>query len=97
MTPSTPENGKTLSFEEMLAELESVVHDLEAGDVSLEQALARYERGVTLLKQCYGQLQSAEQKIFLLNGESADGKPITQPFDHTSADPRRRASKAESQ
>jgi exodeoxyribonuclease VII small subunit len=97
MTPSTPEAGKQLSFEEMLAELESVVHDLEAGDISLEQALARYERGVALLKQCYGQLQSAEQKIFLLNGEGPDGKPLMQPFDHVSADPRRRTNKAESQ
>ena len=97
MTPSTPENGKAQSFEEMLAELEAVVQDLEAGDVSLEQALARYERGVALLKQCYGQIQNGEQKILLLTGEGADGKPLTQPFNHVSADPRRRAAKAESQ
>ncbi len=91
MTPTPPETAKQLSFEEALAELEAVVHDLEAGDVSLEQALARYETGVMLLKQCYSQLRNAEQKVLLLTGEDAEGKPVTQPFEHTSADPRRRA------
>lgn len=80
-----------------MAELEAVVHDLEGGDVTLEQALARYETGVTLLKQCYDQLRNAEQKVFLLTGEDGDGKPVTQSFEHTSADPRRRVKKAEGQ
>ena len=80
----TPE-AKTPSFEDALAGLEDIVRSLEAGDVSLEDALAKYESGVGLLKHCYGQLRQAEQRILLLSGEDADGKPVTQPFEHTSS------------
>ena len=85
MTPSPAEPGKLPSFEEALAELEVIVRELEAGDISLETALQRYEAGVGLLKHCYTQLQQAEQKILLLAGEDADGRPVTQPFDHAPA------------
>ena len=50
-------------FEQALAELERILRDLEDGTTSLEDALARYERGVGLLKQCYAQLRDAEQRI----------------------------------
>ena len=86
MTPET----RTPTFEEAMAGLEEIVRALEAGDVSLEDALARYESGVGLLKHCYAQLRQAEQRILLLSGEDADGRPATQPFEHTSsADPER--------
>jgi exodeoxyribonuclease VII small subunit len=97
MNPSPPEPDKPVSFEEALHQLEAVVRDLEDGEISLEDALARYESGVALLRQCYGRLKSAEQKVLLLTGESSDGKPICEPFEHTSTDPRRRARKPESQ
>ena len=45
------------SFEKALAELEKILRDLEDGTTTLDEALARYERGVGLLKQCYGQLR----------------------------------------
>ena len=72
----------TLTFEQAIAELERIVRELEDGQTGLEEALARYERGVGLLKRCYGQLAQVEQRIFLLAGVDADGKPVTQPFDH---------------
>ena len=81
MTPSTDDAGKSMSFEDALAELENIVHALEAGDVTLEGALAQYESGVGLLKRCYGLLRQAEQRILLLSGEDADGKPLVQSFD----------------
>jgi exodeoxyribonuclease VII small subunit len=74
-----------LSFEAALAELESVVRALEAGDTSLEESLAQYERGVGLLKLCYGQLRHAEQRILLLTGEDGEGRPLTRPFEHASS------------
>ena len=82
-------------FEQALAELEQIVRDLEDGTTTLEDSLARYERGVGLLKSCYAQLQAAEQKIAFLAGLDADGKPALQPFDHAASDavagePRRR-------
>ena len=49
-------------FEESLAELESIVADLEGGDLGLSDALARYEEGVRRLKQCHAQLQAAERR-----------------------------------
>lgn len=74
------------SFEEALAELEQIVRDLEDGTTTLEESLARYERGVGLLKGCFAQLRAAEQKIALLAGLDGDGKPVLQPFDHASSD-----------
>jgi exodeoxyribonuclease VII small subunit len=72
-------------FEQALGELERILRDLEDGTTSLEDALARYERGVGLLKQCYAQLRDAEQKIRQLSGQTEDGKPVLQPFEHTAA------------
>jgi exodeoxyribonuclease VII small subunit len=71
------------TFERSLAELERVVRDLEDGQLGLEDALARYETGVSLLKRCYAQLQFAEQRILVLTGTDPDGHPLTQPFDHS--------------
>jgi exodeoxyribonuclease VII small subunit len=74
------------SFEEALAELEQILRELEDGTTTLEVSLARYERGVGLLKCCYAQLQTAEHRIALLAGLDADGKPALQPFDHAASD-----------
>ncbi|MBX9579074.1 MAG: exodeoxyribonuclease VII small subunit [Gemmataceae bacterium] len=72
-------------FEHALDELEGVLRELEDGSTGLEDALARYERGVVLLRQCYGQLKDAEQRVRLLAGVTADGGPDLRPFEHTSA------------
>lgn len=80
MTP-TPE----LSFEEALADLERIVRRLEDGSATLDESIALYERGVTLLKECQGRLRHAEQRIVLLTGVDEEGKPLTQPFDHAAS------------
>jgi exodeoxyribonuclease VII small subunit len=72
-----------LTFEQALEELERVIRDLEDGETGLEAALASYERGVGLLKRCYGQLRDVEQRIQLLTGVDADGQPLIRPFAHT--------------
>ena len=69
------------TFEHSLAELETVVHDLEDGQLGLTEALARYEQGVKHLKHCYELLEAAERKIELLTAVADDGAPTTQPFD----------------
>lgn len=74
-----------VKFEDALDELETVLRDLEDGATGLEDALARYERGVALLRQCYGQLKDAEQRVRLLAGATADGGPDLRPFEHTAA------------
>lgn len=60
---------KALSFEAALAELEQVVADLEAGKLSLEDALAAYQRGAELLQQCRGRLEDAQQQVRILEDD----------------------------
>ena len=60
----------TVSFEAALAELETIVRDMEAGKLPLEQALAAFERGTALLKTCQEALAAAEQKLQLLEAPS---------------------------
>jgi exodeoxyribonuclease VII small subunit len=58
------------SFEEQLAELEKLVDQLERGDLSLEQSVSLFERGVHLSDACKAQLSAAESRIqVLLNPE----------------------------
>ena len=78
---------KSLNFEDALAALETIVHQLEEGELGLADALARYEQGVKHLQRCYALLQDAEQKIDLLTGVKSDGTPITEPFAEPAAAP----------
>jgi exodeoxyribonuclease VII small subunit len=73
---SSEDSGSTLDFEQALAQLEGIVHQLEEGSIGLSEALARYEQGVHLLKKCYEMLERAERKIEQLTGVDASGKPI---------------------
>ena len=75
-----------MTFEEALVELQTVVDDLERGDITLDDSLKRYERGVALLKECYGQLKEADAKIRELVGVDEGGKPTFAAFDHVSSD-----------
>lgn len=64
----------TPSFEEALSELEQLVTRLERGDISLEESLEAFERGVNLTRLCQKSLQEAEQKVQVLiekNGTQA--------------------------
>jgi exodeoxyribonuclease VII small subunit len=56
----------TTSFEEALAELEQLVNRLERGDISLEESLDAFERGVNLTRFCQKALADAEQKVQIL-------------------------------
>ena len=61
-----------LSFKEASIELEQVVRSLESGDLELEDALARYARGVELLKSLRERLTNAEQKVKVLLDTTSD-------------------------
>lgn len=54
---------KTPDFESAVAELEEIVRLMESGELGLEAALEQYQRGVALVRQCRGALDSAEQRI----------------------------------
>jgi exodeoxyribonuclease VII small subunit len=75
--------ANSMTFEQALGELERIVRELEDGKTGLEEALARYEQGVALLRRCYGQLCQAEQRIVELVGVDGDGQIVTKPFEHT--------------
>ena len=57
------EDIKNMSFEEAMAELESIIKKMEAGDIKLDQSGAFYERGVALKEHCESILKSAKLKI----------------------------------
>jgi exodeoxyribonuclease VII small subunit len=52
-----------LSFEDAYARLETTVEQLQAGELSLEQALASYQEGVKLAQYCHDLLQKAELTV----------------------------------
>lgn len=70
-----------MSFEEAMAELESVVGQLESGSVDLEKSIALYERGAALKAHCETRLKQAEDKVAAITLDS-DGQPRgTTPVD----------------
>lgn len=50
-------------FEKAMAEIEAIVERIEGGEIGLEDALAQYERGVTLINQCRARLGRAQQQV----------------------------------
>ena len=67
---------KKLKFEQALAKLEQIVSEIEGGKVSLEESIAKYAEGITLVKHCRKILDAAEEKIQLLaKGEGAALEP----------------------
>ena len=74
-------------FEAALAELDTLVKKLEDGDLSLEQSLALYERGVQLSRFCHARLEEAERRIEILT-DRGELKPA--PASLSGDDPERR-------
>lgn len=67
-----------IPFEEALSELESLVETMEKGELSLEESLASFERGVALTRLCQQALKAAEQKIEILSTNSSEAE--LEPF-----------------
>lgn len=69
-----------MSFEEAMRALETVLGQLERGDVALDESIALYERGAALKKRCEDKLKEAEEKVaaITLDGEGAASgtKPV---------------------
>ena len=78
---SKREEGEGPSFEEGLEQLERIVHQLEQGEIGLDESLQQYEKGVKLLRRCYDLLHRADRRIELLSGVDAEGNPISSPMD----------------
>ncbi|KAE9630954.1 exodeoxyribonuclease VII small subunit [Parasedimentitalea maritima] len=69
-----------MSFELAMKELETVVGQLERGDVALDDSIALYERGAALKKRCEDELKRAEEKVAAItldaNGNATGTKPL---------------------
>ncbi len=66
-------------FEKALQELENLVDKMEEGDMSLEESLKQFERGVALTRSCQKALADAEQKVQILLKNA--GKDELAPFE----------------
>jgi exodeoxyribonuclease VII small subunit len=64
-------------FEKALEELESLVEQLESGELNLDQSLQQFKRGVELTRHCQGVLQQAQQLV----------EQLIEPDDESSAAP----------
>ncbi|MBI3995428.1 MAG: exodeoxyribonuclease VII small subunit [Nitrospirae bacterium] len=67
-------------FEDALARLETIVGQLEKGDLPLEESLKIFEEGVRLSKNCLKMLEEAERKVEILL-QDKDGRKRSKPFD----------------
>mgnify|MGYP000300415884 FL=1 len=72
------EEKKAVDFEQSLTQLETLVEQLEQGDLPLEAALHSFEEGVRLTRECQGILDQAEQKVQQLVEQN--GNLSTVPF-----------------
>ncbi len=72
----TEETKQELSFEEALAELETIVRDLEGGRIKLDDAVKAYEKAIKLKNLCESKLQNARLKIEKIEVK-ADGSLTT--------------------
>ena len=67
-----------INFEKALDELDSIVEELESGDLSLENSLKSFENGIKLARQCQEKLSQAELQVQKLIEE--DGELKTTPL-----------------
>ncbi|CRK85569.1 Exodeoxyribonuclease 7 small subunit [Candidatus Providencia siddallii] len=83
MNKEKPKNNSKISFEDSLKELEQIVTSLESGNLSLEDAISEFERGIRIAKISKEILQNAEQRVQVLltddeNKQLEDFSPITE-------------------
>ncbi len=77
-----PRKPVTFDFERSLQELEAIVEKMEAGNLSLEESLKYFERGIGLARLCQKALREAEQKVRILM--EREGKQVLEPFEPSS-------------
>jgi exodeoxyribonuclease VII small subunit len=78
--PKNAANGATPDFEASMKRLEAIVEELEGGELSLEDSIARYEEGVKLSRGLTAKLDEAEKRIERLVEPEGEA-PTTRPMD----------------
>ena len=69
--------SKGFHFEQSIEELEQIVRQLEKGELTLEDSLKQFEKGISLARHCHNVLQQAEQKIETLTAEQLTTQPTS--------------------
>jgi len=69
-----------LTFENAMKQLENIVHELESGNLSLDDSIKKFEEGIKLSKYCTAKLDETEKRITILT-KGQDGSIIEKPFD----------------
>jgi len=64
-------------FENALEELETLVTSMEEGELSLEESLQAFEKGIKLTRECQNALKQAEQKVQILINENGDTESMS--------------------
>ena len=72
------ENNK--NFEEMMKDLENIAKDLESGELSLDESVSKFEKGMEISKECSKILEDAEKRISILI-KGSDGEITEKNFD----------------
>ncbi len=75
----TEDSNEGVDFEKALKELEELVERMEKGELSLENSLQAFERGIALTRQCQKALTEAEQKVEILTREGDEDR--AEPFE----------------
>lgn len=83
--PASPKASDPVAFEAALKKLESIVDEMEAGDLPLDKMLAQYEEGMRLGQICQQKLTEAELRIETLEKNSA-GELVLKPSSHLSSE-----------
>jgi exodeoxyribonuclease VII small subunit len=74
MPQNVPKKRQPPAIETAMQELETLVENLEQGELPLEESLQAFERGVALTRICQQALDEAEQKVKILSGESEEAE-----------------------
>ena len=77
----TEKSIESMSFEDALTELESIVRNLETGQTKLDDSIQSYERGVALKKHCEKRLNNARLKIEKISMDESGNPTGLEPFD----------------
>ena len=72
------------TFESAVKRLESIVHELESGDLTLDEALKKFQEGVKLSKLCSNKLDETEKKVSILLKDE-EGNVRVEPFQDESS------------
>ena len=72
----TKNEQASFDFEKALEKLEELVYSMEEGDLTLEDSLQAFEKGIKLTRECQAALKEAEQKVQVLISENGDTKEL---------------------